>query len=78
LYLNFLSGWDKATRLGIALANCLCSRCAVAMRKSWSSVADCMKFLTTNYNDDLDIKMALVKKIGDPATLCTLCTPPKG
>jgi hypothetical protein len=52
-------------------------RCAVAMRKSWSSVADCMKFLTTDHKDDLEIKMALVKKIADPATLCTLCTPPK-
>jgi hypothetical protein len=47
------------------------------MRKSWTSVADCMKFLTTDYKDDLEIKMALVKKIGDPATLCTLCKPPK-
>jgi hypothetical protein len=47
------------------------------VKKEWASAADCMKFLTTDHKDDLEIKMALVKKIADPATVCNLCKPPK-
>jgi hypothetical protein len=47
------------------------------VKKEWASAADCMKFLTTDHKDDLESKMALVKKIADPATVCSLCKPPK-
>jgi hypothetical protein len=53
------------------------SRCARAVKKEWASAADCLKFLTTDHKDDMEIKMALVKKIADPATVCSLCKPPK-
>jgi len=51
-------------------------RCAVAVKKEWTSVEDSMLFLTTDYDDDQDTKMALVKTIAG-LDLCNLCKPPK-
>ncbi len=40
-------------------------------------MADCMKFISTDYEDDQDTKMALMQIIADPRILCHLCNPPK-
>ena len=64
-------------------------RCALSVRKEWKSVGDCMRFWTTDYEDDTSDKLALVKEIAMSADtfeqeiaagatpLCNKCIPPK-
>jgi hypothetical protein len=61
----------------VGLSEDLKLRCAVAVRREWASVADCMKFISTDYEDDQDAKMALMQIIADPNRFCHLCSPPK-
>ena len=62
------------------IKNILNLRCAMAVRKEWNSVDDCLQFLRADLQDDKAAKMDLVYKIAElpvPAVLCFKCNPPK-
>ena len=46
-------------------------RCALAVRKEWDSVEDCLRFWVTTTNDDKAAKAALIDKMADVCFKCS-------
>ena len=50
-------------------------RLVLAVKKEWTTAADCLKFWSLDYGDDKSDKQALIDKM---AGWCFTCSPPKG
>ena len=48
-------------------------RCVAAVKKAWSTPDACIKFWSTDYNDDKEAKFALMQKM----SMCFKCSPLK-
>ena len=51
------------------------ARCVVGVRKEWTTPDDCIRFWSTDYNDDPSDKQLLMEKM---ALWCFKCSPPQG
>ena len=49
-------------------------RLVLAVKKEWTTAADCLKFWSLDYGDDKSDKQALIDKM---AGWCFKCSPPK-